>query len=148
MEHVGRGSDQGPGWFPDPWGVAQYRWWDGASWTGHIGPLATTQGPSGRLLVRATLLVTSALLWVWAGIWIIIFPAMLLSDADNGRFSHDLYVMWLPEFGLSIVSAVACLLTLKCESNRPRMWKVLAVPAASIVAVATLSFLVLSMAGG
>ncbi len=25
-----------PGWLPDPWDVAQWRWWDGAQWTIHV----------------------------------------------------------------------------------------------------------------
>lgn len=24
-----------PGWYPDPGGIAHYRWWDGAKWTDH-----------------------------------------------------------------------------------------------------------------
>lgn len=24
------------GWYADPWGAAAYRWWDGATWTGHV----------------------------------------------------------------------------------------------------------------
>jgi len=24
-----------PGWYPDPWGQAATRWWDGSTWTGH-----------------------------------------------------------------------------------------------------------------
>lgn len=25
-----------PGWYPDPWGMAQFRWWDGRAWTANI----------------------------------------------------------------------------------------------------------------
>ena len=28
-----------PGWYPDPWGVQAFRWWDGTQWT------ASLQGP-------------------------------------------------------------------------------------------------------
>jgi membrane protease YdiL (CAAX protease family) len=26
-----------PGWYPDPWGVAAWRWWDGWQWTAYAG---------------------------------------------------------------------------------------------------------------
>jgi protease PrsW len=26
-----------PGWFPDPWRQAPWRWWDGRGWTAHVG---------------------------------------------------------------------------------------------------------------
>lgn len=29
-----------PGWYPDPFGAAQQRWWDGATWTSQIHPAA------------------------------------------------------------------------------------------------------------
>jgi hypothetical protein len=32
--------NQQPGWYPDPWAQAAYRWWDGAEWT------AEMRGPS------------------------------------------------------------------------------------------------------
>ena len=25
-----------PGWYPDPWRIAPYRWWDGSCWTGSV----------------------------------------------------------------------------------------------------------------
>ena len=34
-----------PGWFPDPWGAAPLRWWDGWQWTGHVStPVAAGPG--------------------------------------------------------------------------------------------------------
>lgn len=32
------------GWFPDPWRIAAWRWWDGAAWTVHLAPSATVVG--------------------------------------------------------------------------------------------------------
>jgi membrane protease YdiL (CAAX protease family) len=26
-----------PGWYPDPWGIAGWRWWDGVHWTAYAG---------------------------------------------------------------------------------------------------------------
>jgi hypothetical protein len=46
------------GWFPDPFGEASWRWWDGAAWSGRVGParetpelvpVATAVGKSLRL---------------------------------------------------------------------------------------------------
>ena len=32
------------GWYTDPWHIAQWRWWDGNAWTGHVsGPSPATQ---------------------------------------------------------------------------------------------------------
>lgn len=28
---------EGPDWYPDPWGEAQWRWYDGTEWTSHTG---------------------------------------------------------------------------------------------------------------
>jgi hypothetical protein len=40
-----------PGWFPDPTGRHDHRWWDGAEWTGHVadsGIAATDPLPVAR----------------------------------------------------------------------------------------------------
>lgn len=45
-----------PGWFPDPTGRHDHRWWDGAAWTGHVAdagvagldPLGTTVPATAR----------------------------------------------------------------------------------------------------
>lgn len=34
-----------PGWYPDPWGVAHYRWWDGYCWAANV---ATYTGQAAR----------------------------------------------------------------------------------------------------
>lgn len=35
-----------PGWYPDPSGVAQARWWDGGQWTPAVTPHPQATGPS------------------------------------------------------------------------------------------------------
>lgn len=47
-----------PGWFPDPTGRHDHRWWDGAAWTGHVAdagvaahdPLPPASRPTGAPL--------------------------------------------------------------------------------------------------
>ncbi|MFW2380894.1 MAG: PrsW family glutamic-type intramembrane protease [Acidimicrobiales bacterium] len=29
-------SQTPPGWYPDPWGITEWRWWDGWAWTPHV----------------------------------------------------------------------------------------------------------------
>ena len=35
-----------PGWYPDPWQVAPFRWWDGHVWTGHASVATARAGPA------------------------------------------------------------------------------------------------------
>ena len=37
-------GQQAPGWYPDPWGQAPFRWWDGSQWTQQTQ--ATQQQPA------------------------------------------------------------------------------------------------------
>ena len=49
--------DDGPaaaGWYPDPWHAAPLRWWDGATWTGHLsGAPAARAAPAVDLVKEA-----------------------------------------------------------------------------------------------
>jgi membrane protease YdiL (CAAX protease family) len=38
------------GWYPDPWGLASLRWWDGTAWTGYAG---ASDGPLSSARRRA-----------------------------------------------------------------------------------------------
>jgi uncharacterized protein len=53
------GNDPAPGWYPDPSGANQQRWWDGTRWTDDVAPSGGTapgvggaaSGDSGLALV-------------------------------------------------------------------------------------------------
>ncbi len=34
-----------PGWYPDPWRVAAWRWWDGRTWTAHVAQATQERKP-------------------------------------------------------------------------------------------------------
>ncbi len=34
-----------PGWYPDPWRAAAWRWWDGRTWTAHVAQAAPERKP-------------------------------------------------------------------------------------------------------
>jgi hypothetical protein len=36
--HTAASATPPAGWFPDPSGSAQQRWWDGQRWTEHVAP--------------------------------------------------------------------------------------------------------------
>ena len=142
------GSLPGPGWFPDPWGVAPYRWWDGLSWTSVTAPPAVAARRGGRTPVRVVLIVAAVAFFAWVAVWVLILPLLLLSDADNGRFGHDLAVVWLPEVVVALAGGAASLAMLSVEDSRPAIWKVLAFPVLAATAVAVLSAVVLPTGGG
>lgn len=48
--HSGVDPDGSGGWYPDPWGQADWRWWDGQQWTHHISAPLPPPPPSGGRL--------------------------------------------------------------------------------------------------
>lgn len=40
------------GWYVDPWGIAQVRWWDGMQWTGWTHPPAISPQPQPEAILR------------------------------------------------------------------------------------------------
>jgi cytoskeletal protein RodZ len=42
-----------PGWYPDPYGTSQLRYWDGATWTEHLGPVAQSPPTSAPYVASA-----------------------------------------------------------------------------------------------
>lgn len=37
-----------PAWYPDPWRLYAWRWWDGTRWTSHVSPGPLPSRPAGR----------------------------------------------------------------------------------------------------
>lgn len=53
-----------PGWHPDPWRQAQYRWWDGAEWTFQTWGAAPPQpSRTGCLVVFVGVIVIVVIIW-------------------------------------------------------------------------------------
>jgi hypothetical protein len=47
-----------PGWYPDPSGYPGSRWWDGSTWTEHVGP------PAGRPRLPDRVSVSTLFMWI------------------------------------------------------------------------------------
>lgn len=126
------------GWFADPSDATSYRWWDGKQWTAFTAPVR--RSVSRRWAVVATVSVLLVLFAGWALIWILLFPALMLNDADNGKFGHDVTTLWLPQVGLGVLGIGACVSTLVIEGRqRWPIWQVLLPPGLAVVGAAGIS---------
>lgn len=69
------------GWYPDPTGGQNQRWWDGAQWTDHVSdpyaPAAVLKAPEGT--------VTNTV-WIWLIIALPLLPLLGLLTIDWGSF--------------------------------------------------------------
>jgi hypothetical protein len=122
-----------PGWYPDPWGLAAYRWWSGSSWE---APVSGSPEPRhrGRTARAVAFVVGAAVLFSWAGLWLVMLPLLVLNDADNGRAGHDFRTLWLPEFLPAVITATVCLVMVQVERRKPLRARLLALPTLLFVA--------------
>jgi hypothetical protein len=60
---VGVGTDPAPGWYPDPHGRPELRWWDGREWTDNLSQAPSSQRvPPPRTIKTAAVLTGIAFL--------------------------------------------------------------------------------------
>jgi Protein of unknown function (DUF2510) len=60
-------ASQLSGWYPDPWQQPPLRWYDGAQWTGYLGPTAQPPGRQGPAVRRNDLAERAARLLGYSG---------------------------------------------------------------------------------
>lgn len=85
------------GWYPDPAGSGQQRWWDGIGWTAHLAPAApTSPAAAAAALPQATAYadgyvapqpvrapgVASGTPWIWLIVLMPLIPMLLLFTWD------------------------------------------------------------------
>lgn len=81
-----------PGWYPDPWRVGAWRWWDGWQWTSYVGG-----DPSAEQAARARLQTTWNLerrMLPWARAALCVFGLTLIANAilfltTSGQLHHE-----------------------------------------------------------
>ncbi|XAS66350.1 DUF2510 domain-containing protein [Micrococcaceae bacterium Sec5.7] len=79
-----------PGWYPDPSGSAQLRWWDGRRWTEHLSGAPFQNRPTARPEISAQTPVYNPLIWV-----ITVLPLIAVA----------LIITWNPVFRIVYVGA-------------------------------------------
>lgn len=74
---------------------------------GHRLPVARKSHPPGQSIA---MLVAAGTLLAWAGLWVVILlPLVMLEDADNGRFGHDIRTFWTPEVAPTAITGIVLL---------------------------------------
>lgn len=119
------GTAPAPGWYPDPQGTPQARWWDGVRWTEHVGPApvhpAYPGGAPARTLVPVpadladggNLPAVAALSWGLAAL--VLNPLYVASVVavvrarQGARRADDLEAFLLPPRGRGMVRAAYAL---------------------------------------
>ena len=124
-------TNTSPGWYADPWGVAAFRFWDGAVWSTNIARRRRSMRVAR--IARIVFIVASVASGLYLLAWIFLFPLLVLSDADNGCLGHDVTHVWLPLFATFSIATTSCVtLAVMGIERRSRWWIVL--PAACVAA--------------
>jgi Domain of unknown function (DUF4328)/Protein of unknown function (DUF2510) len=90
--HNGPVANNLPGWYPDPWRLADQRWWDGAQWTPYVSTspaLAPWAGslPGDVLAAQAN----AESKWKWGRVAIFLFAAYLILEAVSVLVSGSIF---------------------------------------------------------
>jgi Domain of unknown function (DUF4328)/Protein of unknown function (DUF2510) len=81
-----------PGWYPDPWRLADQRWWDGAQWTPYASTSPVLAPWSGSLPGDVLAAQASAeSKWKWARIAIYLFAGYLILEAVSVLVSGSMF---------------------------------------------------------
>lgn len=72
-----------PGWYPDPYGQAPFRWWDGTNWGQQTSQAQTAQSKTGARGWKLFLIITAAIV-VAVVILVVGCSAMVSSSLDTG----------------------------------------------------------------
>lgn len=132
--------DHSPGWYPDPWRIAAYRYWDGRAWSRYVSQRHRSMRVAK--IARVGFIVGSAVSGTFLLFWIALFPLILLEGSDNGCAGSNLSRVWLPNVSTLLLATVACVfMAARGIARRSRWWVVLPVTCVVVtfVCMSTLS---------
>lgn len=125
-----------PGWYDDPWSVAVYRFWDGSAWSTNVSRRRRSMRVAK--VARVAFIVASVASGLYLALWVVLFPLVVVNDADNGCLGHDLAHTWLPLFATSFVATVSCVAAAAAGIERRSRWWVLLPASCVVLALAAL----------
>jgi hypothetical protein len=80
-------GQQAPGWYPDPWGQAQSRWWDGTQWTEQTQAGGAPAAPAGKK--RSTGKTVAIVVGALVALFVLLGVVGLLLGLGDGKFDEN-----------------------------------------------------------
>lgn len=112
-----------PGWYADPWGVAAFRFWDGAVWSTNVARRRRSMRVAR--IARVAFILASIGSGLYLILLIFIFPLLVLGDSDNGCLAHDFTHFWLPLVATCSIATTSCVTMAVIGIERRSRWWVL-----------------------